>query len=41
MAGPFVMSRSNSALDVDRKRAAFCRDHRLRLEMLTGKGDAS
>jgi archaemetzincin len=29
--GTCVMSRSNSVLDVDRKRAAFCRDCRLRL----------
>jgi archaemetzincin len=39
--GACVMSRSNSVLDVDRKREAFCRDCRLRLDMLTEKGDAS
>ena len=33
--GTCVMSRSNSVLDVDRKRAAFCRDCRLRLRKLT------
>ncbi len=33
--GACVMSRSNTVLDVDRKRAAFCRDCRLRLRTLT------
>lgn len=37
--GGCVMSRSNSVPDVDRKRAAFCRDCRLRLEALTEEGD--
>jgi archaemetzincin len=32
--GACVMSRSNSVLDVDRKRAAFCRECRLRLREL-------
>ncbi len=32
-----VMSRSNSVLDVDRKRAAFCGDCRLRLQELKEK----
>ncbi len=37
--GACVMSRSNSVLDVDRKRAAFCRDCRQRLwELLGGRG---
>jgi len=33
-AGACVMSRSNSVLDVDQKRPAFCRDCRQRLEEL-------
>lgn len=32
-----LMSRSNSVLDVDRKRAAFCRDCRQRLRELPGE----
>ncbi len=35
-----VMSRSNSVLDVDRKRTAFCRDCGLRLEELRDKRGA-
>lgn len=35
--GACVMSRSNSVLDVDRKRAAFCRDCRQRLWELLGE----
>ncbi len=34
-----VMSRSNSVLDVDRKRAGFCRDCRQRLRALTEERD--
>ena len=36
-----VMSRSNSVLDVDQKRAALCRDCRQRLEDLTEERDRS
>jgi archaemetzincin len=36
-----VMSRSNSVLDVDRKRAVFCRDCRLRLRRLTEEAEGS
>jgi predicted Zn-dependent protease len=36
-----VMSRSNSVLDVDRKRAAFCRDCLLRLRRLTEEVEGS
>ena len=32
--GTCVMSRSNSIMDIDRKRAAFCRDCRMRLRVL-------
>jgi archaemetzincin len=36
-----VMSRSNSVLDVDRKRASFCRDCRLRLRKLMEEVEGS
>jgi len=39
--GACVMSRSNSVLDVDRKRAAFCRDCRLRLRGLSEEAEGS
>ena len=39
--GACVMSRSNTVLDVDRKRAAFCRDCRLRLRGLTEEVEGS
>lgn len=34
-----VMSRSNSVVDIDQKRARFCRDCRLRLRQLLREGD--
>jgi archaemetzincin len=39
--GTCVMSRSNSVLDVDRKRAAFCRDCSLRLRTVTEEVEGS
>ncbi len=39
--GTCVMSRSNSVLDVDQKRAGFCRDCRQRLRALAGERDGS